>query len=247
MTIFFGTLLSFTRMQLGPIQKVQVEIDTKKKILGAVMDISSLNPDEILSLYSKKMKSMVLDISGNEISSNGGEVVVAEEVNIQKNYKVNKNDRKYPVFMFSEDGNSVDYYIFPMFGNGLWDWISGFVALDKDLNKVVGVAFDHKAETPGLGARISSDEIQDRYKGKEIFDYEGNLISIKMLKKEKNPALSIHEVDGMSGATITANGLNDMMKNYLDCYLPFILKNKNLDQTLISYNEWSKRKRISKN
>lgn len=237
MTIFFGTLLSFTRMQLGPIQKVQVEIDTKKKILGAVMDISSLNPDEILSLYSKKMKSMVLDISGNEISSNGGEVVVAEEVNIQKNYKVNKNDRKYPVFMFSEDGNSVDYYIFPMFGNGLWDWISGFVALDKDLNKVVGVAFDHKAETPGLGARISSDEIQDRYKGKEIFDYEGNLISIKMLKKEKNPALSIHEVDGMSGATITANGLNDMMKNYLDCYLPFILKNKNLDQTLISYNE----------
>jgi len=141
------------------------------------------------------------------------------------------------VFMFSEDGNSVDYYIFPMFGNGLWDWISGFVALDKDLNKVVGVAFDHKAETPGLGARISSDEIQDRYKGKEIFDIEGNLISIKMLKKENNPALSIHEVDGMSGATITANGLNDMMKNYLDCYLPFILKNKKLDKTLISYNE----------
>ncbi|MEL0009823.1 MAG: NADH:ubiquinone reductase (Na(+)-transporting) subunit C, partial [Flammeovirgaceae bacterium] len=237
MTIFFGTLLSFTRMQLGPIQKVQVEIDTKKKILGAVMDISSLTPDEILSLYSKKMTSMVLDISGNEISSNGEDRVIAEEVNIQKNYKVDKNERQYPVFMFSEDGSSVDYYIFPMFGNGLWDWISGFVALDNNLNKVVGVAFDHKAETPGLGARISSDEIQGRYKGKEIFDIEGNLISVKMLKKENNPALSIHEVDGMSGATITANGLNDMMKNYLDCYLPFILKNKKLDKTLISYNE----------
>ena len=237
MTIFFGTLLSFTRMQLGPIQKVQVEIDTKKKILGAVMDISSLTPDEILSLYSEKMTSMVLDISGNEISSNGEDRLIAEEVNIQKNYKIDKNERQYPVFMFSEDGSSVDYYIFPMFGNGLWDWISGFVALDNNLNKVVGVAFDHKAETPGLGARISSDEIQGRYKGKEIFDVEGNLISVKMLKKENNPALSIHEVDGMSGATITANGLNDMMKNYLDCYLPFILKNKKLDKTLISYNE----------
>lgn len=237
MTIFFGTLLSFTRMQLGPIQKVQVEIDTKKKILGAVMDISSLTPDEILSLYSEKMTSMVLDISGNEISSNGEDRLIAEEVNIQKNYKIDKNERQYPVFMFSEDGSSVDYYIFPMFGNGLWDWISGFVALDNNLNKVVGVAFDHKAETPGLGARISSDEIQGRYKGKEIFDIEGNLISVKMLKKENNPALSIHEVDGMSGATITANGLNDMMKNYLDCYLPFILKNKKLDKTLISYNE----------
>ena len=183
------------------------------------------------------MTSVVLDISGNEISPVGGESIIAEEVNIQKNYKINKDYRKYPVFMFSEDGTSVDYYIFPMFGNGLWDWISGFVALDKDLNKIVGVAFDHKAETPGLGARISSDEIQDRYKGKEIFNTNGDLISIKMLKKENNPSLSIHEVDGMSGATITANGLNDMMKNYLDCYLPFILKNKNLDETLISYNE----------
>ena len=148
MTIFFGTLLSFTRMQLGPIQKVQVEIDTKKKILGAVMDISSLSPDEILSLYSKKMTSMVLDISGNEVSSSDGEKVIAEEVNIQKNYKVNKDDRKYPVFMFSEDGNSVDYYIFPMFGNGLWDWISGFVALDKDLNKVVGVCLLYTSPSP---------------------------------------------------------------------------------------------------
>ncbi len=235
MTIFFGTLLSFTRMKLGPIQKVQVEIDTKKKILGAVMDISTLSSDEVLELYNKKMSSLVLDISGNEVFASDGEKLIAEEINIQKNYKVAKNDRDYPVFMFSDDGSTIDYYIFPMFGNGLWDWISGFVALDKDLNKVVGVAFDHKAETPGLGARISSNEIQDRYKGKEIFDGLGNLVSVRMLKKENNAELDIHEVDGMSGATITANGLNDMLKNYLDCYLPFIIKNKKNNQTLISY------------
>ncbi len=235
MTIFFGTLLSFTRMKLGPIQKVQVEIDTKKKILGAVMDISTLSSDEVLELYNKKMSSVVLDISGNEVLASDGEKLIAEEINIQKNYKIEKNDRDYPVFMFSDDGNTIDYYIFPMFGNGLWDWISGFVALDKDLNKVVGVAFDHKAETPGLGARISSNEIQDRYKGKEIFDGLGNLVSVRMLKKENNSELNIHEVDGMSGATITANGLNDMLKNYLDCYLPFIIKNKKNNQTLISY------------
>ncbi len=205
MTIFFGTLLSFTRMKLGPIQKVQVEIDTKKKILGAVMDISTLSSDEVLELYNEKMSSVVLDISGNEVLASDGEKLIAEEINIQKNYKIEKNDRDYPVFMFSDNGNTVDYYIFPMFGNGLWDWISGFVALDKDLNKVVGVAFDHKAETPGLGARISSNEIQDRYKGKEIFDDLGNLVSVRMLKKENNAELDDHEVDGMSGATITAN------------------------------------------
>ena len=199
------------------------------------MDISTLSSDEVLELYNKKMSSVVLDISGNEVLASDGEKLIAEEINIQKNYKIEKNDRDYPVFMFSDDGNTIDYYIFPMFGNGLWDWISGFVALDKDLNKVVGVAFDHKAETPGLGARISSNEIQDRYKGKEIFDGLGNLVSVRMLKKENNSELNIHEVDGMSGATITANGLNDMLKNYLDCYLPFIIKNKKNNQTLISY------------
>ena len=203
------------------------------------MDISTLSSDEVLELYNKKMSSVVLDISGNEVLASDGEKLIAEEINIQKNYKIEKNDRDYPVFMFSDDGNTIDYYIFPMFGNGLWDWISGFVALDKDLNKVVGVAFDHKAETPGLGARISSNEIQDRYKGKEIFDGLGNLVSVRMLKKENNSELNIHEVDGMSGATITANGLNDMLKNYLDCYLPFIIKNKKNNQTLISY-KWVK-------
>ncbi len=160
MTIFFGFILSITRMKLEPIQDIQVEIDTKKKILGAVMEISSLSPEEILSTYDKKMKSVVVNIKG-EIKDS----LVAEEVNIKKNFKVNPEDRQYPVFMYSSTGESVDAYIFPMFGHGLWDWISGFVALDKDLNRVIGVAFDHKTETPGLGARISSSEIQDRYKG----------------------------------------------------------------------------------
>jgi len=232
MTIFFGTLLSFTRMKLAPIQKVQVEIDTKRRILGAVMDISSLNPEEILETYDNRMTSKVLDINGDELLKEDGGNYVAEEVDVRKNYKIDKDDRLYPVFMYSDNGSSTDFYIFPMFGNGLWDWISGFIALDKDLNQVVGVAFDHKTETPGLGARISSDEIQDRYKGKKIFNELGDLVSIKMLKKENNINLTFHEVDGMSGATITANGLNDMLKNYLDCYLPFIKKNQN--QILLS-------------
>ena len=116
MTIFFGFILSITRMKLKPIQDIQVEIDTKKKILGAVMEISSLLPEEILFTYDKKMKSVVVNIKG-EIKDS----LVAEKVNIQKNFKVNPEDRQYPVFMYSNTGESVDAYIFPMFGNGLWD------------------------------------------------------------------------------------------------------------------------------
>ena len=77
MTIFLGSLLSFTRMHLGPIQKKQVEIDTKKKILGAVMDISKLTSDEVLSLYNEKMKSIVIDLDGEEIIQDDGSKLVA--------------------------------------------------------------------------------------------------------------------------------------------------------------------------
>ena len=232
MTIFLGSLLSFTRMQLGPIQKKQVEIDTKKKILGAVMDISTLTSDEVLNLYNEKMKSIVIDLDGEEIIQADGSKLVAEEINIQKNYKIDPKERKYPVFMFSSNGESVDYYIFPMFGNGLWDWISGFIALDEKLNTVIGVAFDHKSETPGLGARISSEEIQDRYKGKMIYNQINELVSVKMLKSENNKGLGSHEVDGMSGATITAYGLNDMISHYFECYDLYISKIKTSPRSL---------------
>ena len=93
MTIFLGSLLSFTRMQLGPIQKKQVEIDTKKKILGAVMDISSLSPEEVLELYNEKMNSIVIDVEGEEVLQDDGSKYVAEEVNIQKNYKISPIQR----------------------------------------------------------------------------------------------------------------------------------------------------------
>jgi len=238
MTVFFGTLLSLTRMTLEPRQDKEEEIDTKKKILGAVVDVSNLDSDQILSIYNEKMKSIVINYNNEvmEIDSKGN-AIVAEEINIQKNYKLNPEDRMYPIFMYTNTGSDeVEAYIFPMFGNGLWDWISAFVALEKDLNTIMGVSFDHKQETPGLGARISSSEIQDRFKQKQIFDNSGDLISVTMLKGENNKTLSMHQVDGMSGATITANGVNKMIFHYLECYGDFIEKNRIKETIKVSMN-----------
>lgn len=205
-----------------------MELDTKKKILGAVMDISSIeDPNEILRIYSEKVNSMVVDINGNPIETDEkGNPVVAEKVNIQKNSKFDPQDRMYPIFMFSESGEGVDAYIFPTFGSGLWDWISSYIALDQDLNTIKGIAFDHKSETPGLGARITETGVQDRYIGKKIYDDKGELVSITMVKGEGNSGLSVHQVDGMSGATMTAKGVNAMLEKYLECYSAFIEKTK---------------------
>jgi Na+-transporting NADH:ubiquinone oxidoreductase subunit C len=235
MTVVIGGVMSGVSVALKPRQDKQVELDTKKQILGAVMDISNIkNPDEILNLYSEKVKSFVVDIDGNIMETDEeGNVVEAEKVNIQKNYKANPGERLYPVYTFSDNG-SVSAYIFPMFGNGLWDWISCYIALDGDLNTIKGIAFDHKQETPGLGARITSDQIQGRYVGKEIYSSSGSLESVTMVKGEGNTGLSEHQVDGMSGATLTAIGVNNMLKHYLECYEAFI--NKTKDDTKIAIN-----------
>ena len=228
LTVVFGGALSLTSVGLKPLQDKQVELDTKKKILGAVMDISTIeDPNEILNIYNERVQSTVVDINGNVVDKDEkGNAVVAEKVNIQKNYKLDKEERLYPVFTFLNESGNVEAYIFPTFGAGLWDWISGYVAFGNDLNTVLGIAFDHKGETPGLGARITEATIQQRYVGKEIFNKQGELVSITMVKGEGHTGLSQHQVDGMSGATITGKGVNVMLASYLECYSAFIQKTK---------------------
>lgn len=228
LTVVFGGALALTSQGLKPLQDKQVELDTKKKILGAVMDISSIKePNEILETYNAKVKSIVVDYNGNIVETDPkGNPAVAEKVNIQKNSKLDPQERMYPVFMFSESGDGVDAYIFPTFGSGLWDWISSYIALEGDLTTVKGIAFDHKAETPGLGARITEKTVQDRYIGKQIFNGQGELESITMVKGEGNTGLGDHQVDGMSGATMTAKGVNNMLEVYMECYSAFIEKSK---------------------
>lgn len=230
MTIILGGLLSLASVGLKPAQTLQVELDTKKKILGAVMDISSLKTgEEVLAVYQKRFSSTVIDINGKPVEKDAkGNPLVAEKIDIQKNHKVSKDQRNYPVFMFLDenDTSKVISYVFPMFGSGLWDWISGYMALDSDLNTIKGVAFDHKSETPGLGARITDAEIQQRYVGKQIFDGSGKLVSVMMVKGETGKAQDEHHVDGMSGATLTAKGVNVMLENYLSSYTEFIKKQK---------------------
>ncbi len=227
MTIVVGGLLSWTSQVLAPAQKISIELDTKTQILGAVQELKE--GDDILAIYKKRIKSLAVDINGNEITTNKkGGAMVAEEINISKNYKKDPKDRIYPVFMYvnEHDSTKVDAYILPIYGAGLWDKIWGFAALDSDLETIVGVAFDHKAETPGLGARIKDAEVRSRYIGKKVFDTSGVLMSVSMVKGEGNANLTDHEVDGLSGATLTAKGVNNMMTQYLTSYQAYFQKIK---------------------
>ena len=244
MTIVVGGLLSFTSQILGPAQRKSIEQDTKSQILGSVMDkevLKKMKRNELLALYDARIASLVVDVDGEEITTDAkGNPIVAEEVNIAKNFKLLPEERSYPVFKYMNeaDPNKVEAYILPVYGNGLWDKIWGYVALGSGLEAITGVSFAHKAETPGLGARISSPDIQSRYVGKKIYDQQGELVSVTMLKGEGNKDLGEHQVDGMSGATITGRGVNKMLKEYLNSYQAYFNKvnsgSTNLNSTATS-------------
>ncbi len=229
MTTVIGGVLSFTSQILGPAQKRSIELDTKSQILKAVMVVDKKT--DVLGIYDQRIKSLVVDFEGNPVEKDAkGNPIVPENVNISKNYKLSPETRELPVFKYMSETNpdEVEAYILPLYGNGLWNRIYGFVALERDLNTIKGISFGHIQETPGLGARIADAEIQNRYKEKKIFN-EGSIVSVTMVKGEtKDPSMyGPHEVDGMSGSTLTAKGVNAMLKEYLDCYEGFIEKTKN--------------------
>lgn len=228
LTVVIGGLLSLAAVALGPIQKEQVALDTRARILGAVMPIDKTK-DDVVGIYEERISSIVVNIDGEVVDRNDlGEEIVAEDVDIAKQFKLNPPDRLFPVFrlMSKEDPNEIEAYIIPVFGNGLWNRIWGYVALEPDLVTVRGVSFDHAGETPGLGARIADESVQNRYIGKKIYDNIGELISITMVKGETgDPSIyGEHEVDGLSGSTMTAKGVNAMLANYFSYYQSYFQK-----------------------
>jgi Na+-transporting NADH:ubiquinone oxidoreductase subunit C len=225
LTVILGLLLSGSAQILGPKQKEAIALDKKKQILGAVIsaeEIGAMTPAQVNEFYNSHISSTVVDINGKEVTDGG---VTAELVEIAKDYKKPADQRAYPVFIYHAEGDPSDVksYVLPLYGAGLWDAIWGYIALETDMNTVGGITLAHASETPGLGARITEGEVQARYVGKKIFDESGELVAVQMMKGEgKDYSSDVHKVDGMSGATITANGVNNMLKAYLGNYEAYI-------------------------
>lgn len=238
LTIILGGLLSLASVGLRPAQKKAEEFAKKRQILSAVMDIDQL-PD-IVAVYNNRIASFIVDAGGNRIDISGptGDPLRAEDIDIEKEFKKPTQERRYPVYGYHTEGNpdQIEAYILAVYGKGLWNDIWGYIALDTDMNTVAGIVLDHKGETAGLGARITEKGVQERYKGKKIFGTDGEILSVNMLKGENNKSelLDAHNINGMSGATITGKGVNKMLKEYLNCYLPFIDKMKDESTGVVS-------------
>jgi Na+-transporting NADH:ubiquinone oxidoreductase subunit C len=224
-TVVCGGLLAFASVSLKDKQDANIAMEQKKNILSSVITLKE--GDNINELYASQVKGFVLDYNGNV-----KEGMTPEQVELAKEYKKAPADRLLPVYEFRSktDSAKVEYAVMPVYGYGLWNNIWGFVAVKSDFSTIQGVKFQHAGETPGLGARIESDEIQERFKGKTIFD-NGTLTSVVIQKGEgQDYSNAPHKVDGMSGATLTAKGVNNMLKDYLACYENYLKKKSTVNQ-----------------
>lgn len=224
LTVVCALLLAGISIALKEPTDKNLALENKRKILGAVMDINGMSDKVIETTYDNRIVAVVVDRLGDQLQ------IEASAVNVEQEYKTG-NPSKLPIYKFvsNVDTSKFESYILPVYGNGLWDNIWGYVSLGEDFNTIKGAVFDHKAETPGLGARIADLEVQGRFLGKKLFKEDGAFKGVKMQKGEKGSeayASEDHQVDGMSGATMTANGLNDMLIAYFQYYQPYFVKSK---------------------
>lgn len=226
-TVVCGGLLAFASISLRDKQQANIEHERKQNILATVIDLKET--DNVEAIYAKRVKEIVIDFQGTLKTE-----VKASSIDIAKEYKKKPEERLLPIYEFRSvtDSTKVENAVIPVYGYGLWNNIWGFVALQSDLNTVQGVKFEHAGETPGLGARITEEEIQLRYKGKKVFE-GGEISSVTMMKGEgMDYTNDTHKVDGMSGATLTAKGINNMLKDYFVCYKNYLKKNQQISLNL---------------
>ena len=129
---------------------------------------------------------------------------------------IKRRARYVPVYLVQKKGE-VDKVILPIYGKGLWSTLYGFIALDvKDINTVRGLVYYEHGETPGLGGEVDNPNWKALWDGKRVFD-ESGAMRIKVIKGKvvQGRPETVHQVDGLSGATITARGVSNMLRYWL--------------------------------
>lgn len=243
LVVVVAAVLAFTAITLQPKQETNVKVETISKILttvGLYNTESQMSNEDILKTYSENIQEAVLvnfngEVSGQMSSDvNNIEIKGQSDLKAQNDImkKINAGDEaaksslKLPVYVFNVNGEKIT--VVPCYGAGLWGPIWGYLAFDKDMNTIDGAVFDHKGETPGLGAEIATNWFRENFKGKKINDAENNFVSIEIVKGGAADD-DINGVDAISGGTITSDALEKAIDTWLRFYVPYFNNQKTQD------------------
>lgn len=242
MVVIVATLLALASESLKPMQTANVNNEKRQNILkGVGIEVPASEAEKSYNEYVKEALVLGADGKVKETELNAFNIDVLKDYksglsNIYTKLDVQEFSNideirselaafdggkgvNYPLYVIQKDGE--DLYVVPLVGTGLWGPIWGYLAISADGKTVVGAVFDHKSETPGLGAEIAQASFQIPFKGKTIFDEKGDFTGIKTVKGGAKG--SAHGVDAISGGTITSNGVSEMIMRTLKLYEPYFL------------------------
>lgn len=228
MVVVVALVLSFLATSLKPMQSKNVKQEKMQNILqsfagdsikvdGKNVELTREVASDVFNDYIKEQYA--LNYNGENVAG-----ISAFDIKLAAEIKKPADKQVFPLYEAAYDGKS--FYIIPLRGSGLWDAIWGYVALQEDFNTIQGVTFDHKGETAGLGAEITTDWFQESFKNEKIYD--GNEIVGVEVKKGYSGGndKSDNKVNAISGATITGDGVTAMMEERLKRYKPFFEEKK---------------------
>tara|TARA_B100001287_G_scaffold276630_1_gene288344 strand:- start:6329 stop:7072 length:744 start_codon:yes stop_codon:yes gene_type:complete len=220
LVIVLGVILASLAEGLKPRKLGNIRVKKQIDILSAMMDVEKegidrTNAEGEFKKYVDLSKAVILNNLGEQVST--GEE--AFEVDIKKEYRdknLAESDKKFPLFK-AKDKSGLSRYIIPVVGKGLWGPIWGYICLQEDMRTILGVSFDHKSETPGLGAEINKSFFMDRWKSSKISDDNGDFKKYEVVK-DNSGSTDPSKVDGITGGTITSKGVEEMVNRSLQIY-----------------------------
>ena len=202
--VIVAILLAGVSSVLKPMQDENIRLDKMKQILAS-LHIADVK-DAKAEFEQVVKKDAVIDSNGNEKMATGGFDVAHDAI----------TPDNLPIYVCEVNGE--EKYVIPMTGQGLWGAIWGYMAVNSDGNSIYGVYFSHASETPGLGAEIAGSKFTSLFDGKNIMD--GGEIALQAVKGRLSNEAT--QVNAISGATITCNGVNAMLKKCLGNYKAFL-------------------------
>ncbi len=227
MVVLAAVLLAVAATSLKPAQQENEKIDKMEQILRSIGQTPAKS--EVKNTYSKFIKEeILLDGEGTVLKTfKGDELTNSEafnnntELEMKLLKKGEKSAKDVRLNAFVADVNGKLVYILPLNGAGLWNKIWGYISVDAtDHSTVFGADFGNAGETPGLGAEISTVGFANQFKGKELYK-EGVFKGIAVVKPG-HTAEGQDAVDGISGGTLTSNGVHDMLKTSLAPFSKFL-------------------------
>ncbi len=217
-----AVLVSGSAVSLRPMQEANKVLDVKKNLLMAAGLVEG-NPSatEIEAAFAN-IETKVIDLAtGEEVTdidaASYDQVAASKDpkmsVSIPASLDIGKikSRAKYGKVYFYKPQGNVEMIILPIHGKGLWSTLWGFMALSSDVNTIKGIGFYQHGETPGLGGEVDNPRWKALWPGKKIYSDEGKPV-IDVVKGQAASG-SEHQIDGLSGATITSAGVENLV-NY---------------------------------